>query len=245
MRRILASPYGFSLATAAYIVAALLLDRGVDPAGEAAIGAVTWGALLLACRGLDPLDRARVAALVLVATVGEVLGSQVFDWYTYRRHDLPAFVPPGHGLVYLAGLRLTRSPFVRRHARAATRGALGVGAIWALAGVTVMARSDVAGAMCMTMLALLILWGRVPTLYACMFACVALLELYGTAVGTWQWAHMGPNVALPAGNPPSGIAAGYCLFDALALRLGPRLLDGWRTVLAPRAARLAAAVAGR
>ena len=245
MRRVLASPYGFSLATAAYILAALLLDRGVDPAGEAAIGAVTWGALLLACRGLDPLDRARVAALVLVATVGEVLGSQVFDWYTYRRHDLPAFVPPGHGLVYLAGLRLTRSPFVRRHARAVTRGALGVGAVWALAGVTVMARSDVAGAMCMTMLAVLILRGRVPTLYACMFACVALLELYGTAVGTWQWAHMGPNVALPAGNPPSGIAAGYCLFDALALRLGPRLLDGWRTVLAPRAARLAAAVAGR
>jgi hypothetical protein len=245
MRRVLASPGGFALATSAYIVAALLVDRGVDPAGEAAIGAVTWGALLLACRGLDPLDRARVGALVLVATVGEVLGSQILDWYTYRRHDLPAFIPPGHGLVYLAGLRLARSSFVSRHGPAVTRGALAVGGVWALAGVTVMTRSDVAGALCMSTLAFLILRSRVPTLYACMFACVALLELYGTAIGTWQWAQLGPNLALPAGNPPSGIAAGYCLFDALALRLGPRLLDAWRTLLAPRAERLAAAMAGR
>src|SRR5436305_12035971 len=85
MRRALASPGGFALATAVYIVAALLVDRGSDPLGEAAIGAVTWCALLFACRGLDPLDRARVAALVLVATAGEILGSQVFQWYTYRR----------------------------------------------------------------------------------------------------------------------------------------------------------------
>jgi len=228
MRRALASPGGFALVAAAYIVAALFVDRGVDPAGEAAIGAITWGALLLACRGLDPLDRARVAALVLVATVGEVLGSQVFQWYTYRRHDLPAFVPPGHGLVYLTGIRLARSPFVRRHARAVTRSALAIGGAWALAGVTVMTRSDVAGALCMTLLAILLLRSRVPTLYACMFACVALLELLGTALGTWRWAEVGPNFALPAGNPPSGIAAGYCLFDALALRLGPRLLRLWR-----------------
>jgi hypothetical protein len=237
MRRALSSPGGFALATSAYIVAALLIDGGADPAGEAAIGAVTWGALLLACRGLDPLDRSRVAALVLIATVGEVVGSQVFEWYTYRRHDLPAFVPPGHGLVYLAGLRLARSSFVSRHARAITRGALAVGGAWALAGVTIMTRADIAGALCMTLLAILLLRSRVPTLYACMFACVALLELFGTAIGTWRWAELGPNFALPAGNPPSGIAAGYCLFDALALRLGPRLLRLWRA----RPARLAPA----
>ena len=228
VRRALSSPWGFGLVTAAYVVIALLLDRGAGATGEAAIGAVTWGALLLACRGLGPLDRARAAAIVLIATAGEVLGSLVLGWYVYRRGDLPAFVPPGHGLVYLTGLRLARGSFVRRHARAVSRGALVVGGAWALAGVTVMARCDVAGALCMGMLALLILRGRASTLYACMFACVALLELFGTAVGTWQWAELGPNIALPAGNPPSGIAAGYCLFDALALRLGPRLLRLWR-----------------
>jgi hypothetical protein len=196
--------------------------------GEAAVGAVTWTVLLFACRGVDPLDRSRVAALVLVATVGEVVGSQVFEWYTYHRHDLPAFVPPGHGLVYLAGLRLARSSFVRRHGRAVTGGALALGGAWALAGVTVMTRADVAGALCMSLLAVLLLRSRVPTFYACMFGCVAALELLGTAIGTWRWAEVGPNFALPAGNPPSGIAAGYCLFDALALQLGPRLLQLWR-----------------
>jgi hypothetical protein len=236
VRRSLSSPWGFALATSGYIASAMLIDRGVDPVGEGAIGVATWTVLLLACRGLDPLDRARVAALVLVATVGEILGSQVFQWYVYRRHDLPAFVPPGHGLVYLTGLRLARSEFVRRHARDVTVGALAVGGAWAVAGVTVLARTDVAGALCMSMLAVLLLRSRKPTLYACMFVCVAVLELVGTALGTWRWAELGPNFALPAGNPPSGIAAGYCLFDALALRLGPRLLRAWppyRRGLAP------------
>jgi hypothetical protein len=59
---------------------------------------------------------------------------------------------------------------------------------------------------------------------------VAVLELYGTAMGTWQWAAHWPGVHLPQANPPSGVAAGYCAFDALALRLGPRLQ---RTAMRP------------
>jgi hypothetical protein len=226
--RLVSSPGGFALVTCVYVLTALALDRGADRVGEAAIGVATWGALLFACRSLEPLDRARVAALVLVATAGEVVGSLILGWYTYRRGDLPAFVPPGHGLVYLTGLRVSRSAFVRRRARAIAVAALTVGGAWALAGVTITTRSDVAGALCMGMLAFLILRGRAPALYACMFACVAALELYGTAMGTWQWAVVGPHFALPAGNPPSGIAAGYCVFDAAALALGPRLLRLWR-----------------
>jgi len=100
--------------------------------------------------------------------------------------------------------RLARGAFVSRHARAITRGALAVGGAWALAGVTVMTRADVAGALCMTLLAILLLRSRVPTLYACMFACVALLEVFGTAIGTWRWAELGPNFALPRATRPAG-----------------------------------------
>src|SRR4029450_11356605 len=57
----------------------------------------------------------------------------------------------------------------------------------------------------------------------CMLLFVAVLELYGTAMGTWQWAAHWPGLHIPQANPPSGVAAGYCAFDALALRLGPRL----------------------
>ena len=35
--------------------------------------------------------------------------------YVYRLHDVPAFVPPGHGLVYLAALALGGTALVRRH----------------------------------------------------------------------------------------------------------------------------------
>jgi hypothetical protein len=49
-----------------------------------------------------------------------------------------------------------------------------------------------------------------------------VLEFYGTAVGTWHWAAVFPHTGLPAGNPPSAIGAGYCVLDALAIRLADR-----------------------
>ena len=33
-------------------------------------------------------------------------GSLIWGVYHYRLHNLPMFVPPAHGLVYLAGLSL-------------------------------------------------------------------------------------------------------------------------------------------
>jgi hypothetical protein len=228
MRRALAGPWGFSAALVAFVATTLALDRHAAAAPQVCLGVATWLFLLLACRDLEPVDRARVGAIVLVATAGEVLGSIVLGLYTYRLHNLPSFVPPGHGLVYLAGLQVSRSAVVRRHARTVVGAALALGAAWALAGVTLASRPDLAGALCMAALGYFLLRARVPVLYACMFVCVALLELYGTAVGTWRWAEVWPWFGLSSGNPPSGIAAGYCLFDAAALALGPRLLGLWR-----------------
>jgi hypothetical protein len=212
---------------AAYVGAALAVDQRVDAAGQVALGVTTWLFLLLACRDLGAEDRARTAAVILVATCGEILGSIVLGLYTYRLHNLPTFVPPGHGLFYLTGLRLSRSELVRRHARTVAAAVLAVGGCWALAGVTITHRADVAGALCMLALAFFILRGRAPMLYACMFVIVSALELYGTAMGTWRWAEVWPQYGLPSGNPPSGISAGYVLFDAAALALGPWLLRLW------------------
>ncbi len=50
--------------------------------------------------------RLQTLAVVGIATIGEVIGSIVWGVYSYRLDNLPAFVPPGHGLVYLAGLSL-------------------------------------------------------------------------------------------------------------------------------------------
>jgi hypothetical protein len=59
--------------------------------------------------------------------------------------------------------------------------------------------------------------------YAGVFVIVAALELYGTAVGTWTWESAVPGVGISQGNPPSGAASGYVVFDVLALALVARL----------------------
>ena len=54
---------------------------------------------------------------------------------------------------------------------------------------------------------------------------VGFLEIYGTSIGAWHWAATAPDTPLPAGNPPSGIAGVYVLFDIAAIALAPRLLS--------------------
>jgi hypothetical protein len=66
--------------------------------------------------------------------------------------------------------------------------------------------------------------GRAPSLYAGVFLIVAFLELYGTSIGAWHWAETIPGTSIGAGNPPSGIASIYVLFDIAAIALAPRLL---------------------
>jgi hypothetical protein len=210
------TPARFTLATLAYVGVAFAAEPYAGRAGEYAIGLVTWIVLLAACRALARDERRRVASLVLIACAGEVLGSLVLGLYAYRRGGIPVFVPPGHGLIYLAGYRLSQTAFMRRHG---VRLALAGGALWAGLGLALGTRPDVAGAFAMIALFAFVLRGSQPGLYASMLLVVAFLEFYGTAMGTWHWEPYWPGTHLPAGNPPSGVAAGYCVFDALALRL--------------------------
>src|SRR5438270_737516 len=74
-------------------------------------------------------------------------------------------------------------------------------------------------------LLLLFLWrSESRAAYAGVFVVVAILELYGTAIGTWRWTEALPGLGIPDGNPPSGAASGYVCFDVAALLLAPRLL---------------------
>ena len=73
-------------------------------------------------------------------------------------------------------------------------------------------------------LAIYLVRGRAPEVYAGVFLVVAWLELYGTAIGTWEWAAVIPGTGIPQGNPPSGVASGYVWFDIVALALAPWLL---------------------
>jgi hypothetical protein len=207
---------------AAYLAVLLALDRGASYPEQLALGVLTWVVLGVALTRVSPERRAQALGVVVFATIGEVTGSLIWGVYSYRLHNLPLFVPPAHGLVYLTGLALATA--LGRHVRALVAVAAAGAATWGLLGLTVLPRRDVAGALLVPML-LLFLWrGRNRAIYAGVFVVVAALELYGTAIGTWRWARELPGLGIPDGNPPSGVASGYVWFDVMALLTAPAAL---------------------
>jgi len=223
-------PRRYALVLPAYLAALLALDTQVSRHGQLALGALTLVVLAVALRPLAPLVRAQAVGVVLFATIGEVTGSLVWGVYHYRLHNLPLFIPPAHGLVYLSGVALSRSLRTRAVVWAAAVGATA----WGIAGLTVLPRLDVAGAVGVPLL-LVFLWrSRARATYAGVFLAVAALELYGTSIGTWRWASTLPGLGIPDGNPPSGVASGYVWFDVMALLVAPWLVYAAGGTLNPK-----------
>jgi hypothetical protein len=209
-------------AIAAYLAVLLAVDTQVDLPGQLVLGGLTWLVLLAAAWPLTAERRAQVAVVICAATLAELTGSILWGVYSYRLHNLPTFVPPAHGLVFMAGLSLSAA--LRRHSRALVLVAAAAASVWGILGLTVLPRLDAAGALGVPLL-LVFLWrSRARAAYAGVFLVVAALELYGTAIGTWRWAAELPGLGIPDGNPPSGVASGYVWFDVMALLLAPRLL---------------------
>jgi hypothetical protein len=209
-------------AIAAYLAALLAIDTQVTLREQLALGALTWIVLVLFARSLSIERRAQVAVVICAATLAEVTGSIVWGVYTYRLHNLPTFIPPAHGLVFMAGLALSEA--LRVHARTLVAVAAIGATTWGVLGLTVLPRTDAAGALGIPLL-LAFLWrSRARAAYAGVFLVVGALELYGTAIGTWRWAGALPGLGIPDGNPPSGVASGYVWFDVMAVLLAPQLL---------------------
>jgi hypothetical protein len=236
---------GRTLLIVAYIGALLAVDTQVGAGLQLVLGGCTWLVLALACRSVSRTLRVQTLVVVCVATCGEVVGSLIWGVYTYRLENLPTFVPPAHGLVYLAGAALASAASNRLlQGWLGTRArALVVG--WGIAGLTVLPRADVGGAIGAGLLAVYLVRGRAPATYAGVFLVVAWLELYGTAIGTWRWAVEIPGTGIANGNPPSGVAAGYVWFDIVALACAPRLLALARSVRKGRVQGLAPAVSAK
>ena len=221
-------PRWYVVAGPAYIAALLAVDTQVSLGVQLALGAVTWLVLVAAIWPLAAMVRAQVIGVVLFATVAEVTGSLIWGVYRYRLHNLPLFIPPAHGLVYLSGVALAAVIPARPLVAVAAVGSIG----WGLAGITMLPRLDVAGAMCVPLLIAFLWRSRFRATYAGVFVVVAALELYGTSIGVWRWATSLPGLGIAQGNPPSGVASGYVWFDVMALLVAPWLVAGTRTVRA-------------
>jgi hypothetical protein len=222
-----------------WLTVVLWLDRAGGPGTlwqQRGLGLLTWLVLGLALTRVSPLVRAQTLVVVAFATVVEYVFSPTLGVYTYRFHNVPAFVPPGHGLVYLSAFAVGRAAVVSRHPRAVVGLVLLVGGTWAGYGVLLAHRPDVLGGFWFACLALFLLLGPSRPVYVGAFLAVSWLELAGTHLGTWVWSTHDPTGAVTIGNPPSGAAGGYGWFDLAGLVVAPRLLLLWDRVTRGRPA---------
>ena len=215
-------PYTFHIALVLYWPILLYADARIQTLTQQyALGALTFAFLILATRFSPPSERRQVWLIVGIATCVELFCSVVWGLYRYRWGNVPLFVPPGHGLLYLFALRAARTPLMVNHGRVVGHVALACATMWAIGGLTVgplfMGRVDAFGAL---LWPVFVWFMRKPAavVYAASFFITAELELLGTGFGIWTWAAAAPVTHLPAGNPPAVIAGGYCVLDAVAWR---------------------------
>ena len=211
-------PYGLQIFLLTYTPVLLWADAHFARLEvQEGLGVLTFGVLAVATRWALPAERRQVWLCVGVATCFEALGSIVWGVYRYRLGNLPLFVPPGHGLVYLFGLTATRTPLLRDHGRGFGTAVLAAAAAWAIGGLTLLpaltGRYDLLGAGCLPIFAWFLLRSPRHRLFAAIFVAVAELEIFGTGLGNWQWLAVVPHTGVTDGNPPSVIAGGYCVID--------------------------------
>jgi hypothetical protein len=217
--------YGIAAFTFFSVALSSLLEISASVERQQLLGAFAWmflGALLL---GENRETKAQVVIAVLFATVGEHFASIYMGGYTYRFENVPAYVPPGHGMVYLTAVALARSGLFVRHPVKIAIFVVGVWGTWSLWGISGYPnQGDWVGALLFSIFLVWLIIGRSPLVYLAAFFITTWLELIGTAVGAWKWAAIDPLLGWPQGNPPSGVGAWYCLVDAVAIGgAGPAL----------------------
>ena len=206
-----------------WLTVVLAVDHDGSRTTQRVLGALTWLVLLAALRFATPLVRVQALVVVAFATVVEYTFSPGLEVYVYRFANVPAYVPPGHGLVYLSAFALGHAPWVRARLRPvglAAMTAIGAWALWALLGP----RHDVLGAFWFGCLVAFWRWGPSREVYAGAAVVVTWLEIVGTHLRTWVWQPHDPILGIPIGNPPTGAAGGYGWFDLLALLVAPWVL---------------------
>lgn len=213
------------LVTSTSAAACMVLDQNTPLFWQNLLGLCAWSVLLLFLMHESRQVQAQVLVAVAFATLGEYFASPFMGGYTYRLANVPAFVPPGHGMIYLTAVALGRSVFFQKYYQQLLRTAVVGGGLWVVWGLTLATQQDVLGAILFTVFLLFLWLGKSAPVYLGAFYITTYLEWVGTLAGTWSWAPIDPVTGLAQGNPPSGVAAWYCLVDAVALISAPLVIS--------------------
>ena len=225
MARRLPRDLAIALAGFGWVGLGLLLDHDAGVWTQRAIGIATWAIVAALLAGESRALRAQVLLVILAATAVEYTASVGLGLYTYRLGNVPLFVPPGHGLVYLSAIALGRSRLFADWRRFVVPGTLAVAGTWAVVAL-LGPRHDVLGALLFLAFVRFCVAGRAPLVYCGAFLLTSYLEVLGTGLGSWTWSRHSLGGVLPMGNPPSVISGAYCVLDLFGLAVAPRLVAG-------------------
>lgn len=213
------------------VAVCLTLEIDASLGRQYVLGGIALVSLLVMLLGEKREARIQVLVAVAFATWGEHFASIYMGGYTYRFENVPAYVPPGHGMVYLTAIAMARSGLFQRYAREITAFVIVVCGAWAAWGISGLPeQADALGALMFAIFLGFLFLGRSPMVYLAAFFITTWLELIGTAVGAWKWAAIDPVLGLSQANPPSGVTFWYCIVDSVAMGGAALVMSGLRYV---------------
>jgi len=198
-----------------FLLTILLLD-GPGVVRQTSLCISALGAAWLAIRHVSLTSRELVIAIIL-ATFGETIFSRGCAMYTYRYALIPAYVPPGHVLLYVLSLSTAQHLKLKVPSTIAVALLVTVGTSVTVAAI--LCQGDLSGAILWLWMLLFISRSPQPHLLCACWAYSILLEILGTKLGNWQWKAHVPFVGISSSNPPAGVAAFYALFDVALLSI--------------------------
>lgn len=193
------------------------------------LAAPVWFVVLSVLPELPRDRRLMLLCFLPLIFLAELLLSHGLGWYVYRLGNIPPWIIPAHGVVFLTALRAVDTTAIST--RTLAWGAGGAQALYGL--VSLVARGDEVGAALSVVyvIGMLVLPDEGKRFYAAIGLVVAYLEIIGSALGVWAWT---PELfGLTETNPPSGAVGGYAMVDGAAWVVATYVLARFAGATAP------------
>ena len=191
--------------------------------GDAVVGNGQWVATILvflafvrAYRNGTKRVRNVLFIGIIIGLTGEYLFSKVLGMYHYRFDNIPLWLAFAHGLIFAWTLKISKKLCMQTYAKQVQRGLLFIAIAYSI--FWLFWTNDIYGFIAaVTFMLILLFTKKSRSFFLIMFVVVGYIELVGTSTGCWYWPETAFSMFnwLPSGNPPSGIAVFYFLFDAI------------------------------
>lgn len=219
-----------------FIAVVLFVDgRRPGHAMQALLGVLTTAFLVAVLRQSNARERRETIVCIVFSTLVEVVSTQLWGLYGYRLGNVPLYVPPGHGLIFVTVAKASGTMVVTRGSRVLAGVVALVATVWAAGAVFLPARPDLHGAIYWPFLLGFLAFSSKRAVWALTFVVTSFIELLGVAWGTWHWHAEIPGFGIPSGDPPSLVAGGYCTFALVAMTLARQKRPSARETLDPPA----------